>query len=99
MNRRLVVSILAMLLVLTMILSLVLTVIPVRADGVEQTPSNEASETVQQCIAENNIWASIQTYCLADEGSELRSAVKKGEIEWKNDHAPVSAENLSSSIL
>jgi hypothetical protein len=32
MNRRLVVSILAMLLVLTMILSLVLTVIPVRAD-------------------------------------------------------------------
>ena len=37
MNRRLVVSILAMLLVLTMILSLVLTVIPVRADGVEQT--------------------------------------------------------------
>ncbi len=55
MNRRLVVSILAMLLVLTMILSLVLTVNPVRADGVEQTPSNEASETVQQCIAENNI--------------------------------------------
>ena len=37
---------------LTMILSLVLTVIPVRADGVEQTPSNEASETVQQCIAD-----------------------------------------------
>ena len=36
MNRRLVVSILAMILVLTMILSLVLTVIPVRADGVEQ---------------------------------------------------------------
>ena len=49
MNRRLVVSILAM------ILSLVLTVIPVRADGVEQTSAHEASETVQQCIAENNI--------------------------------------------
>lgn len=27
--------------------------------------------------------AASQTYCLADEGSELRSAVKKGEIEWK----------------
>jgi|GEM_PF-563164 len=52
MNRRLVVSILAMLLVLTMILSLVLTVIPVRADGVEQASAHEASETVQQCIAE-----------------------------------------------
>lgn len=54
MNRRLVVSILAMILVLTMILSLVLTVIPVRADGVEQASAHEASETVQQCIAENN---------------------------------------------
>ena len=43
--------------------------------------------------------AASQTYCLADEGSVLRSAVKIGEIEWKNDHAPVSAENLSSSIL
>lgn len=43
--------------------------------------------------------AASQTYCLADESSELRSAVKKGEIEWKNDHAPVSAENLSSYIL
>ena len=47
MNRRLVVSILAMILVLTMI--------PVRADGVEQASAHEASETVQQCIAENNI--------------------------------------------
>ncbi len=55
MNRRLVVSILAMLLVLTMILSLVLTVIPVRADGVEQASAHKVSETVQQCIAENNI--------------------------------------------
>lgn len=55
MNRRLVVSILAMILVLTMILSLVLTVIPVRADGVEQASAHEASETVQQCIAKNNI--------------------------------------------
>ena len=36
MNRRLVISILAMILVLTMILSLVLTVIPVSAEGTEQ---------------------------------------------------------------
>lgn len=41
MNRRLVVSILAMILVLTMILSLVLTVIPVSADGLEQCPYKE----------------------------------------------------------
>ena len=39
--------------------------------------------------------AASQTYCLADEGSELRSAIKKE----RNDHAPVSAENLSSYIL
>jgi hypothetical protein len=36
MNRRVVVSILALLLVFTMVLSLVLTVIPVSADGLEQ---------------------------------------------------------------
>ncbi len=41
MNRRLVVSILAMILVLTMILSLVLAVIPVSADGLEQCPCKE----------------------------------------------------------
>ena len=43
MNRRLVVSILAMLLVLTMILSLVLTVIPVRADGAAQCRTEETA--------------------------------------------------------
>lgn len=41
MNRRLVVSILAMILVLTMILSLVLAVIPVSAEGLEQCPYKE----------------------------------------------------------
>ncbi len=51
MNRRLVVSILAMLLVLTMILSLVLTVIPVRADGAGQCPSEEPAAV--QNVAEN----------------------------------------------
>lgn len=51
MNRRIVVSILAMLLVLTMILSLVLTVIPVSAEGAVQCQGRE--EAVQQCTAEN----------------------------------------------
>ena len=40
-----------MLLVLTMILSLVLTVIPVSAEGLEQHQGRE--EAVQQCTAQN----------------------------------------------
>lgn len=55
MNRRLVVSILAMILVLTMILSLVLTVIPVSADGLEQCGMAAAETAVQQCIDKNFI--------------------------------------------
>ncbi len=51
MNRRLVVSILAMLLVITMILSIVITVIPVRADGAGQTFSEEPAAA--QSLAEN----------------------------------------------
>lgn len=51
MNRRLVVSILAMLLVLTMILSLVLTVIPVKADAAEL--SSVWDPSAAQGLAEN----------------------------------------------
>lgn len=55
MNRRIVVSILAIILVLTMILSLVLTMIPVRADGLEQCKTEAAETAVQQCIDKNFI--------------------------------------------
>ena len=47
MNRRLVVSILAMILVITMVLSLVLTMIPVSADGAAQHPDAETAVTQQ----------------------------------------------------
>lgn len=52
MNRRLVVSILAMILVITMVLSLVLTMIPVSADGAERYP--DADTAVTQQYADNN---------------------------------------------
>ena len=52
MNRKLVISILAMILVLTMILSLVLTVIPVSAEGTEQCHGGETAVT-QQCVDKN----------------------------------------------
>lgn len=55
MNRRIVVSILAMILVLTMILSLVLTVIPVRADGTEQPAYQEEAVSAAVSAYENCI--------------------------------------------
>lgn len=55
MNRRIVVSILAIILVLTMVLSLVLTVIPVRADGTEQSAGQEAAFAAECGAAENCI--------------------------------------------